>query len=99
MIAIPGTKKSRVFDAGLPEGIRKLKAEAGKPIVAIGHGGFMRSLIATALIDEFVLAIHPVVLGAGLPISNGRAINILKDSVIINFQPALHQGWICFFNR
>ena len=33
--------------------------------------GFMRNLIATGLVDEFHLAIHPVVLGAGLPIFNG----------------------------
>ena len=46
----------------------KIKAEPGKPIVAIGGAGFMRSLIATGLIDEYVLASHPVALGSGLPI-------------------------------
>lgn len=55
----------------LAEGIRQLKEEDGKPIVALGGAGFMRSLIATGLVDEFQLAIHPVVLGAGLPIFNG----------------------------
>jgi dihydrofolate reductase len=60
-------------NADLAEGIRELKAEAGKPIVAIGGAGFMRSHIATGLIDEFVLAIHLVVLRAGLPIFNDLA--------------------------
>jgi dihydrofolate reductase len=62
---------ARIFDGDLTEGIRELKAEPGKPIAAIGGAGFMQSLIATGLIDEYVLAIHPVVLGAGLPIFNG----------------------------
>ncbi len=64
---------ARIFDGDLTEGIRELKDEPGKPIVAIGGAGFMQSLIATGLIDEYVLAIHPVVLGAGLPIFNGLA--------------------------
>jgi dihydrofolate reductase len=62
-----------VFDGDLAEGINELKAEPGKPIVAIGGAGFMQSLIATGLIDEYVLAIHPVALGAGLPIFTGLA--------------------------
>ena len=63
--------EARVFDGDLTEGIRELKAEPGKPISAIGGAGFMRSLIATGLIDEYHLVIHPVVLGEGLTIFNG----------------------------
>ena len=63
--------EARVFDGDLAEGIRTLKGEQGKPIVAIGGAGFMQNLIATGLIDEYVLATHPVILGAGLPIFNG----------------------------
>jgi dihydrofolate reductase len=63
--------EARVFDGDLAEEIRKLKDGLGKPIVAIGGAGFMQSLIATGLIDEYVLATHPVILGGGLPIFNG----------------------------
>jgi dihydrofolate reductase len=63
--------EARVFDGDLAEGIRELKAESGKPIVAIGGAGFMQNLIATGLIDEYHLAIHPVALGSGLPIFTG----------------------------
>lgn len=63
--------EARVFDGDLAEGIRQLKAEAGKPIVAIGGAGFVRNLIATGLIDEYHLATHPVVLGQGQAIFNG----------------------------
>ena len=66
--------EARVFDGDLAEEIRKLKSEPGKPIVAIGGAGFMRSLIATGLIDEYVLAIHPVALGLGSPIFSDLAI-------------------------
>ena len=62
---------ARVLKGDLAEEIKQLKAEEGKPISAIGGAGFMQSLIATGLVDEFMLAIHPVALGAGLPIFTG----------------------------
>jgi dihydrofolate reductase len=62
---------ARIVDVDLAEGISKLKAESGKPIVAIGGAGFMQNLIATGLIDEYHIAIHPVALGSGLPIFSG----------------------------
>ncbi|HMH20356.1 MAG TPA: dihydrofolate reductase family protein [Puia sp.] len=66
--------ETRVFDGDLAEGIRELKAGSGKPIVALGGAGFMRSLIATGLIDEYHLFIHPVALGSGLSIFTDLAI-------------------------
>ena len=65
---------AQVFDGDLAESIKKLKAEPGKPIVAIGGAGFMRSLIATGLIDEYALATHPIILGSGMPIFTGAEI-------------------------
>ena len=65
--------EARVYDGDLAEEIRKLKSEPGKPITAMGGAGFMRSLIATGLIDEYHLVTHPVVLGEGQPIFNGVA--------------------------
>ncbi|WP_326991539.1 dihydrofolate reductase family protein [Chitinophaga sp. 212800010-3] len=61
---------AQVFDGDLAEGVRELKTGSGKPIVAIGGAEFMQHLITTGLIDEYHLAIHPVVLGSGLPIFN-----------------------------
>ena len=60
--------QARIFDGDLAEGIRELKAGSGKPILALGGAGFMQSLIATGLIDEYQLAVHPVALGSGMPI-------------------------------
>jgi len=64
-------KEAMICDGDLAGTIRTLKSVPGKPIVAIGGAGFMKSLIATGLIDEYHLAIHPVALGSGLPIFSG----------------------------
>ena len=60
--------EATIFNGGLGEEIKELKSQEGKPIVALGGAGFMRSLVATGLIDEYHLNTHPVVLGKGLPI-------------------------------
>jgi dihydrofolate reductase len=62
---------AKVFDGDLAEGIRELKAGSGKPVLALGGAGFMQSLIATGLIDEYHLGIHPVALGSGMSIFTG----------------------------
>lgn len=48
--------------------IKRLKRRSGKPLFAHGGAGFARSLVATGLVDEFRLLVHPVLLGKGLPI-------------------------------
>lgn len=60
--------EAKIFDGDLAGEIKKLKAGEGKPVLALGGAGFMRSLIATGLVDEYHLNTHPVILGAGLPI-------------------------------
>ena len=62
---------TKIYDGDLAEEIKELKSQDGKPILALGGAGFMRSLIATGLIDEYHLNIHPVVLGSGMPIFTG----------------------------
>jgi dihydrofolate reductase len=66
--ALASWADTKIFDGDLAEEIKKLKSQEGKPILALGGAGFMRSLIATGLIDEYHLNMHPVVLGAGMPI-------------------------------
>ena len=44
--------EAKIFDGDLAEEIKELKSGEGKPILALGGAGFMRSLIATGLIDE-----------------------------------------------
>lgn len=60
-----------VASGDLVEEITRLKAQDGKPMFAYGGASFARSLIAHGLVDQFELAIIPIVLGQGLPIFNG----------------------------
>jgi dihydrofolate reductase len=48
--------------------VARLKAQPGNFIVAHGGARFAQSLIATGLIDEYRLGVHPVALGRGLPL-------------------------------
>jgi dihydrofolate reductase len=49
----------------LAEEVHRLKDQPGKYIVAHGGARFARSLVASGLIDEYRLLIHPAVLGRG----------------------------------
>jgi dihydrofolate reductase len=48
--------------------MRKLKKRKGKGICVIGGGELARSLFKADLIDEIGVNIHPVLLGAGIPL-------------------------------
>ncbi|MDB5023580.1 MAG: bifunctional deaminase-reductase-like protein [Mucilaginibacter sp.] len=61
-------ENATVATGDLATEIMQLKQQSGKAIVAHGGAGFVRSLVATGLIDEYQLLTHPVVLGKGLPI-------------------------------
>jgi len=52
----------------LKEEIIRLKQQPGKDILAHGGATFAQSLVRTGLIDEYQLLVHPVALGAGLPL-------------------------------
>ena len=50
-------------DAG--EAVAELKRRPGDDIVVLGSGDLIQSLIRRDLIDEYVLLVHPLVLGGG----------------------------------
>jgi dihydrofolate reductase len=52
------------------EFVRTLKNQAGKDIWLMGGGELARYLFAEKLVDEIGLNIHPVLLGAGIPLFN-----------------------------
>ena len=52
----------------LVEEILRLKEQPGNFILAHGGARFAQSLVASGLIDEYRLGIHPVVLGQGQPL-------------------------------
>jgi dihydrofolate reductase len=65
--------KAYVASGDLVEEVTKLKAHEGKPIIAHGGASFARSLVAQGLVDEYVLLVHPVALGKGLPVFSDLA--------------------------
>lgn len=60
-----------VASGDLAAEIAALKAGDGKPIVAHGGAAFARSLVAGGLVDQYMLLVHPMVLGKGLPVFSG----------------------------
>jgi dihydrofolate reductase len=45
--------------------VAELKQAPGPDLVVLGSGGLIGSLRQRALVDEYVLMIHPLILGAG----------------------------------
>ena len=68
-----GWDNPRVFGSDLAADIAALKAEPGKDLLAHGGVSFARSLIRERLVDEYLLAVHPVVLGSGSALFEGMA--------------------------
>lgn len=60
--------ETQVLNGDLATEIARLKQEPGKDILAHGGAGFAQSLARLGLIDEYRLLVHPVALGAGLPL-------------------------------
>jgi dihydrofolate reductase len=51
--------------------VHELKNEDGKDIWLFGGASLTTSLINAGLVDEFLLAIHPLILAGGKPLFNG----------------------------
>ncbi|MGH7511092.1 MAG: dihydrofolate reductase family protein [Gemmatimonadales bacterium] len=49
------------------EAVARLKEQPGKDLVVLGSGELVQSLMRRNLVDEYVLLIHPLVLGSGRP--------------------------------
>jgi len=58
-------QNSTLLDGDAVEAVARVKAQPGKNIVVLGSGELVRSLMPHGLIDEYVLLIHPLILGSG----------------------------------
>src|SRR5512143_2633905 len=56
---------STLLKGDVAEAVARLKKQPGKDIVILGSGELVRSLIQHNLVDEYMLLIHPLILGAG----------------------------------
>ena len=75
--------------------VAALKETDGPDLTILGSGELLRSLAAARLIDEYVLIIHPVVLGAGIRMFGNthqgleltRSITTPKGVMVAHYRP------------
>jgi len=58
-------KNSVLLKGDAAEAVARLRKEPGKDLVIMGSGQLIQSLMRHNLVDEYVLPIHPLVLGTG----------------------------------
>jgi len=56
---------STLLKGNVPEAVAELKAQPGKDFLVMGSGELVQTLMQHNLVDEYVLLIHPLVLGSG----------------------------------
>jgi len=64
---------TRLVREHVPEAIAELKAQSGKDILVFGSADFAATLTQHGLIDEYRIAVNPVVLGEGTPLFKPHA--------------------------
>jgi dihydrofolate reductase len=89
---------STLLKGNVAEAVARLREQPGKDIVILGSGELVRSLMRHALIDEYILLIHPLILGSGrrLFADDGafaalRLVNLQTSAIgvaIATYQPA-----------
>ncbi len=56
---------STLLKGDAAEAVVRLKAQPGKDVVVLGSGVLLQSLMRRNLVDQYVLLIHPLLLGSG----------------------------------
>jgi dihydrofolate reductase len=88
---------SQLLQSDAAEAVGKLKKEPGKDMVVLGSGVLVESLMRSDLVDEYILLIHPLVLGSGRRMFNDGPVTPLrlvdsktttKGVVIATYRPA-----------
>jgi dihydrofolate reductase len=88
---------TQMFGADVPGTVARLKRESAKEIYLFGSADFAASLMPHRLIDEFRIAVNPLILGGGTPLFKpGEQVKLkLLDSrplstgiVIQRYEPA-----------
>ncbi|MVT40718.1 dihydrofolate reductase [Chitinophaga oryziterrae] len=68
----PVWNNSRFVKGNTGKEILQLKQQTGKDIIIYGSGKLVNSLMQLNLIDEYLLWVHPVILGKGKPLFKDR---------------------------
>jgi dihydrofolate reductase len=91
-------KNSTLLEGDAMDAVARLKEQPGGDLVVLGSGELVQSLMSRNLVDEYVLLIHPLVLGSGrrlFPDGGAFAALALRDAkttstgvVIATYEPA-----------
>jgi dihydrofolate reductase len=74
-------RNSTLLEGDAAEAVAALKARPGKDLVVLGSGELVRSLIRRDLVDEYVLSIHPLILGSGRRLFDGGGVHAALELV------------------
>ena len=67
-------KNSRIASRPIAEEVAHLRGEAGGDMVVFGGARTVDAFVRLGLVDEFWLKVHPVAIGAGLPVFGGLGV-------------------------
>jgi dihydrofolate reductase len=90
-------ENSTLLEGDAVDAVAKLKEESSDDLGILGSGELVRSLMQQGLIDEFLLLIHPLVLGSGTrlfpdgvvaPLDLTESVTTTKGVVIATYRPA-----------
>lgn len=71
-------ENSKLLRGNLIENVEKLKQQGGSPIIIFGSGTIVQQLSNAGLIDEYLIAVTPVILGKGKPLfQDVKKLNLL----------------------
>lgn len=84
----PAKGNVEIVNADAGEFVRDLKQQVGKDIMVMGGGELARSLFEAGVIDEIGFNIHPVLLGAGIPLFREMSRQI--DLELVESRPMEH---------
>ena len=79
------------------DAVRALRADSGGVLAIMGSGVLIGSLMAADLIDEYLLMIHPLVLGTGrrlfpagvhVPLRLTGSVSTAAGVVVATYEPA-----------
>lgn len=94
----PEWNNTRLVKSGLIEEVQRMKNESGDGLVILGSGSIVSQLSEHRLIDEYQIALNPIVLGKGRTMFEGmteklnlkrtNARTFQNGNVVLTYEPA-----------
>ena len=90
-------ENSTLLEGDAADAVARLRDEPGADLAVLGSGALARSLAARGLVDEYLLLIHPLVLGSGqrlfeqsppTPLRLADAVTTTTGVIIATYEPA-----------